>query len=87
MIYFDLEQWALDYDKENESVFSSLMLYVPSIIYAVVIEIMNRIYRYAAEFLTSWGKKVVHSSFKLESHLLRICFFVEYIMVSSCSTE
>uniref|UniRef100_A0A8D0EH05 Anoctamin n=1 Tax=Strix occidentalis caurina TaxID=311401 RepID=A0A8D0EH05_STROC len=62
MIYFDLEQWALDYHEENESNFSSLMLFVPSIIYAVVIEIMNRIYRYAAEFLTSWGKKVVYSS-------------------------
>lgn len=60
MIYFNLEQWALDYHEENKSSFSSLMLYVPSIIYAVVIEIMNRIYRYAAEFLTSWGKKVVY---------------------------
>lgn len=60
MIYFDLEQWALDYHEENKSHFSSLMLYVPSIIYAVVIEIMNRIYRYAAEFLTSWGKKVAY---------------------------
>lgn len=79
MIYFDLEQWALDYHEENESTFSSLMLFVPSIIYAVVIEIMNRIYRYAAEFLTSWGKKdFCSSSLKLESQVCRMCFFVEY---------
>ncbi|NXU19985.1 ANO10 protein, partial [Pardalotus punctatus] len=68
MIYFDLEQWALDYHKENESNFSSLMLYVPSIIYAVVIEIMNRIYRYAAEFLTSWENHRLESSY--QNHLI-----------------
>ncbi|XP_027753360.1 anoctamin-10 [Empidonax traillii] len=68
MIYFDLEQWALDYHKENESTFSSLMLYVPSIIYAVVIEIMNRIYRYAAEFLTSWENHRLESSY--QNHLI-----------------
>nr|XP_025954493.1 anoctamin-10 isoform X2 [Dromaius novaehollandiae] len=68
MIYFDLEQWALDYHKENESNFSSLMLFVPSIIYAVVIEIMNRIYRYAAEFLTSWENHRLESSY--QNHLI-----------------
>ncbi|XP_065688886.1 anoctamin-10 isoform X1 [Patagioenas fasciata] len=68
MIYFDLEQWALDYHKENESTFSSLMLFVPSIIYAVVIEIMNRIYRYAAEFLTSWENHRLESSY--QNHLI-----------------
>ncbi|XP_027515228.1 anoctamin-10 [Corapipo altera] len=68
MIYFDLEQWALDYHTENESNFSSLMLYVPSIIYAVVIEIMNRIYRYAAEFLTSWENHRLESSY--QNHLI-----------------
>ncbi|XP_025901334.1 anoctamin-10 isoform X2 [Nothoprocta perdicaria] len=68
MIYFDLEQWALDYHKENESNFSSLMLFVPSIIYAIVIEIMNRIYRYAAEFLTSWENHRLESSY--QNHLI-----------------
>nr|XP_021153509.1 anoctamin-10 isoform X2 [Columba livia] len=68
MIYFDLEQWALDYHEENESTFSSLMLFVPSIIYAVVIEIMNRIYRYAAEFLTSWENHRLESSY--QNHLI-----------------
>nr|XP_013806251.1 PREDICTED: anoctamin-10 isoform X3 [Apteryx mantelli mantelli] len=68
MIYFDLEQWALDYHQENESNFSSLLLFVPSIIYAVVIEIMNRIYRYAAEFLTSWENHRLESSY--QNHLI-----------------
>ena len=56
MIYFDMEAWALDLHENSRSEWSSILLYVPSIIYAIVIEIMNRLYRYAAEFLTSWGK-------------------------------
>ena len=56
MIYFDMEAWALDLHEDSGSEWTSILLYVPSIIYAIVIEIMNRLYRYAAEFLTSWGK-------------------------------
>ncbi|KAG8139257.1 hypothetical protein E2320_002044, partial [Naja naja] len=54
MIYFELEFQARLYYEENQNELSALILYMPSIIYAVVIEILNRIYRYAAEFLTSW---------------------------------
>ncbi|KQL59739.1 anoctamin-10 [Amazona aestiva] len=68
MIYFDLEEWALDYHEENDSNLSSLMLFVPSIIYAVVIEVMNRIYRYAAELLTSWENHRLESSY--QNHLI-----------------
>lgn len=56
MIYFDMEDWALSLHEDSGSEWTSLLLYVPSIVYAIVIEIMNRLYRYAAEFLTSWGK-------------------------------
>lgn len=56
MIYFDMEAWALSLHESSGSEWTSILLYVPSIIYAIVIEIMNRLYRYAAEFLTSWGK-------------------------------
>lgn len=56
MIYFDMEAWALSLHESSGSEWTSVLLYVPSIIYAIVIEIMNRLYRYAAEFLTSWGK-------------------------------
>ena len=56
MIYFDMEVWALGLHHEEPTLWSSLLLYVPSIIYAVVIEVMNRLYRYVAEFLTEWGE-------------------------------
>ncbi|XP_044273216.1 anoctamin-10 isoform X3 [Varanus komodoensis] len=68
MIYFDLEYWAQSYHEENQSELSSLLLYVPSIIYAVVIEVLNRIYRYAAEFLTSWENHRLESSY--QNHLV-----------------
>ncbi|XP_073534149.1 anoctamin-10 [Phyllobates terribilis] len=68
MIYFDLEVWAITYDHEQQSTFSSLLLFVPSIIYAVVIEVMNRIYRYAAEFLTNYENHRLESSH--QNHLV-----------------
>ncbi|MEE6466192.1 hypothetical protein FKM82_006865 [Ascaphus truei] len=68
MIYFDLENWALEYHREHQSDFSSIMLFVPSIIYAVVIEVMNRIYKYAAVFLTSWENHRLESSY--QNHLI-----------------
>lgn len=68
MVYFDLENWAMAYHEEDESQFSSMLLYVPSIVYAIVIEIMNRIYRYAAEFLTSWENHRLESTY--QNHLI-----------------
>ncbi|KAM3929384.1 anoctamin-10 [Leptodactylus fuscus] len=68
MIYFDLEDWAINYNHEQQSTFSSLLLFVPSIIYAIVIEIMNRIYRYAAEFLTKYENHRLESSH--QNHLI-----------------
>ncbi|XP_029445238.1 anoctamin-10 isoform X2 [Rhinatrema bivittatum] len=68
MIYFDLEHWALAFHEEHQSDLSNLVLFVPSIIYAVVIEIMNRLYRYAAEFLTSWENHRLESSY--QNHLI-----------------
>uniref|UniRef100_A0A8D0HBW5 Anoctamin n=2 Tax=Sphenodon punctatus TaxID=8508 RepID=A0A8D0HBW5_SPHPU len=68
MIYFEMEEQALDYHYEDQTLFSSLILFMPSIIYAVVIEVMNRIYRYAAEFLTSWENHRLESSY--QNHLV-----------------
>nr|XP_033785972.1 anoctamin-10 isoform X2 [Geotrypetes seraphini] len=68
MIYFDLELWALAFHQEHQSEMSNLMLFVPSIIYAIVIEIMNRLYRYAVEFLTSWENHRLESSY--QNHLI-----------------
>ncbi|XP_051878950.1 anoctamin-10 [Pristis pectinata] len=68
MIYFQMEDLVLAYDKEVQTFFSSILLYCPSIIYAVVIEIMNRIYKYAAEWLTSSENHRLESSY--QNHLV-----------------
>ncbi|XP_060104828.1 anoctamin-10 [Heteronotia binoei] len=68
MIYFELENQAYLYNEENQSDLSNLLLYVPSIIYAVVIEVLNRLYQYAAEFLTSWENHRLESSY--QNHLV-----------------
>ncbi|XP_069907049.1 anoctamin-10 isoform X2 [Oryctolagus cuniculus] len=68
MIYFDMETWALALHDSSESEWTSILLYVPSIIYAIVIEIMNRLYRYAAEFLTSWENHRLESAY--QNHLV-----------------
>ncbi|XP_064201445.1 anoctamin-10 isoform X1 [Anguilla rostrata] len=68
MVYFEMEVWALWLHREEPTVWTSLLLYVPSIIYAVVIEVMNRLYRYAAEFLTEWENHRLESSY--QNHLV-----------------
>ncbi|XP_064446705.1 anoctamin-10 isoform X3 [Mirounga angustirostris] len=68
MIYFDMEAWALSLHESSGSEWTSVLLYVPSIIYAIVIEIMNRLYRYAAEFLTSWENHRLESAY--QNHLI-----------------
>lgn len=67
MIYFDMETWAISIYNDSPNILTGVLLFIPSIIYAVVIEIMNLLYRHAAEFLTHWG-------IKLFSILLSLCF-------------
>lgn len=68
MIYFQMEGWALKLHDEEPTFWTEILLYIPSIIYAVVIEIMNIIYRYAAEFLTEWENHRLESSY--QNHLV-----------------
>ncbi|XP_023556519.1 anoctamin-10 [Octodon degus] len=68
MIYFDMEDWALRVHEESGTEWTSVLLYVPSIIYAIVIEVMNRLYRYAAEFLTAWENHRLESAY--QNHLV-----------------
>lgn len=68
MVYFDMENWAISIYTENPNFASGILMFVPSIIYAVVIEIMNLLYRYAAEFLTNWENHRLESSF--QNHLV-----------------
>uniref|UniRef100_A0AAY4CMB6 Anoctamin n=1 Tax=Denticeps clupeoides TaxID=299321 RepID=A0AAY4CMB6_9TELE len=68
MIYFSMEVWALSAYEAEPGVLSSVLLFVPSIVYAVVIEAMNLAYRYAAEFLTDWENHRLESSY--QNHLV-----------------
>ncbi|XP_056656380.1 anoctamin-10 isoform X2 [Monodelphis domestica] len=69
MIYFDLETWAQDvHHDSNYPELTSFLLFLPSIVYAIVIEIMNRLYRFAAEFLTSWENHRLESAY--QNHLI-----------------
>ncbi|XP_057689524.1 anoctamin-10 isoform X2 [Corythoichthys intestinalis] len=68
MIYFQMEGWALMLYDKDPTFCTKLFLYIPGIIYAVVIEIMNLIYRYAAEFLTEWENHRLESSY--QNHLV-----------------
>ncbi|XP_008322112.1 anoctamin-10 isoform X1 [Cynoglossus semilaevis] len=68
MIYFRMEGWALSIHSEEPTFWTEILLYIPSVIYAVVIEIMNLLYRYAAEFLTEWENHRLESSY--QNHLV-----------------
>ncbi|XP_048117489.1 anoctamin-10 isoform X1 [Alosa alosa] len=68
MIYFDMESWALALYEVEPNFWTGLFLFVPSIIYAVVIEVLNLLYRYAAEFLTDWENHRLETSY--QNHLV-----------------
>ncbi|XP_075896908.1 anoctamin-10 isoform X3 [Nelusetta ayraudi] len=68
MIYFQMEGWALSVHDDNPNFWTGILLFIPSIIYAVVIEIMNLAYRYVAEFLTEWENHRLESSY--QNHLV-----------------
>uniref|UniRef100_A0A3Q3LE50 Anoctamin n=1 Tax=Mastacembelus armatus TaxID=205130 RepID=A0A3Q3LE50_9TELE len=68
MVYFLMEGWALSVYDQEPTFWTGVLLFIPSIIYAVVIEAMNLIYRYAAEFLTEWENHRLESSY--QNHLV-----------------
>ncbi|KAM4579753.1 anoctamin-10 [Odontesthes bonariensis] len=68
MIYFQMEGWALTLHDAEPTFWTGVLSFIPSIIYAVVIEIMNLIYRFAAEFLTEWENHRLESSY--QNHLV-----------------
>ncbi|CAG6016069.1 unnamed protein product [Menidia menidia] len=74
MIYFQMEGWVLSVHDAEPTFWTGVLSFIPSVIYAVVIEIMNLIYRYAAEFLTEWENHRLESSY--QNHLvLKILVF------------
>ncbi|XP_077431329.1 anoctamin-10 isoform X3 [Vanacampus margaritifer] len=68
MIYFQMEGWALMLHEREPTFWTKILLFIPGVIYAVVIEVMNLIYRYAAEFLTEWENHRLESSY--QNHLV-----------------
>ncbi|XP_078473623.1 anoctamin-10 [Lampetra fluviatilis] len=73
-VYFWMEAWVLawrhsgDGDADEGGPLAVLVPYVPSVIYAVVIEAMNRAYRYLAELLTEWENHRLESTH--QNHLI-----------------
>lgn len=57
-VYFQMEALVLLLHQQEPSFWTGALLFIPSIIYAVVIEVMNLLYRYVAELLTEWGELV-----------------------------
>ncbi|KAM8846713.1 anoctamin-10 [Synchiropus picturatus] len=68
MVYFQMEGFVLMIHDQEPTFWTGILLFIPSIIYAVVIEVMNLIYRYAAEFLTEWENHRLESSY--QNHLI-----------------
>lgn len=88
MVYFDMESWALALYEVEPNFWTGLFLFVPSIIYAVVIEVLNLLYRYAAEFLTDWGEcRTVENQANRPSctHLLPCDMCVLHAVMCVCS--
>lgn len=84
MVYFDMEFWAISIYNENPNIATSILLFVPSIIYAVLIEIMNLLYRYAAEFLTGWGEPFFYNLFFFFLGLITVSFKLNLMQASYC---
>ena len=53
--YFWLQDMADLYYKESPNMFSSLVTFLPSAVYAIIIGVMNTAYRSLAKFLNDWG--------------------------------
>ncbi|XP_019750617.1 anoctamin-10 isoform X2 [Hippocampus comes] len=68
MIYFQMEGWVLMLHDRGPTFWTNILLFIPGVIYAVVIEVLNVLYRYAAEFLTEWENHRLESSY--QNHLV-----------------
>lgn len=56
MLYsFWVEEMLVEMQHENGSQLAAVLVYVPSIVYAVLVYLVNFYYRQLASFLTEWG--------------------------------
>ncbi|XP_076826262.1 anoctamin-10-like [Brachyhypopomus gauderio] len=82
MIYFDMEIWAQNVYDAEPTFWTSVLLFIPSIIYGVVIEVMNQLFQYAAEFLTKWENHRLESSF--QNHLVLKVLVFNFVNCFDC---
>jgi anoctamin-10 len=55
---FWVEEMLVEMQHRDGSQIASLLVFLPSIVYAVLVYIMNLYYRKLASFLTEWGMKL-----------------------------
>lgn len=55
--YFRSEDAVTKYHEVNQTTFSGLLMFVPAIVYALIILVMNNLYQRAAVSLNNWGKQ------------------------------
>lgn len=73
LAYFWLQEGADLFYKENPGYSTMCVLYMPSVFYAIVISVMNAIYRKLAKFLNDWGMyKLCDSQWSLSFNKLII---------------
>lgn len=55
-LYFATENWAMEYYNNDPNLLSTIISYCPSIIYSLIVMIMNHFYRHFATRLNDYGK-------------------------------
>ena len=58
LVYFWIEGHAIAWSKEHPGIGGMIVMNLPSVVYAIIIIIMNAIYRKIAKALTDWGECV-----------------------------
>lgn len=53
---FQAEEWLTQLSKDPESGVTSLTVMIPSVVYSVLVYIVNLYYRQLATYLTEWGE-------------------------------
>ncbi|XP_062589601.1 anoctamin-10-like isoform X1 [Saccostrea cucullata] len=68
LVYFAMEDWALKMYSSEKSWLNFLVLHVPTAIYAIVIVVLNALYRKLAKKLNDWENHRLQSAY--DNHLI-----------------
>ncbi|XP_021955512.1 anoctamin-10 isoform X1 [Folsomia candida] len=78
MLYsFWIEEILVEMQHENGSKLAAILVYVPSIVYAILVYLMNFYYRQLASFLTEWENHRTQSQF--ERHRVTKLVLFEFV--------